>query len=609
LNLIAHVRQLFAIASQPIRWRLFALLVVMVLAAVLEVAGIGAIFPLFQVMLEPAQLKRIAAFHPAFTEMTLRTFLIGACVLILATFAAKTVTVLLASWLKWRVQGYIYRQLSVTLFRSYIRSPLSFHARNRGSDLLRNLTSHVAHTSQYGFLGVVDFAADALTCAAIFLLLAFVQPVVSLLALATVASLSMIYVRIGHPYFLQWGKALSAASGRVYRMSLEPMIGIKTIKVLGREGYFEEHYERAVSDYASVSAKNAFQSTVPRQLLEIVAVFALVGIILWTVIKDGNLAALVAVLALFAAAVYRMAPAVVRMTTSLQNFGVAREAIDVVYAHISQAAGPASDTRPRIEAFTRDLVLESATFYYEGMDKPAIDDVDLVIRRGETVAFVGQSGAGKTTLADIILGLQGLDSGRMVIDGVVCTDPALVRRGIFGYVPQDTFLIDDTVRRNIALGIPDRDIDEAGVRRAIAAAAIEKVVADLPQGLDTVVGDRGLRLSGGQRQRIGIARAMYEDPEILVLDEATSSIDTTTEAEISDAVNRLRGRKTVIVIAHRLSTVRECDRVIFLKNGRLVDQGSFDDLVLINGDFAAMVRQMGGEQGSLLLPRERRLRG
>jgi ATP-binding cassette subfamily C protein len=208
---------------------------------------------------------------------------------------------------------------------------------------------------------------------------------------------------------------------------------------------------------------------------------------------------------------------------------------------------------------------------------------------------VGSSGAGKTTLVDVILGLQSLTSGTVAIDGIAYSSAAQIRRGIFGYVPQESFLTDDTIRRNIALGLPDDEIDDDLVSRAIAMAAIEDVIANLPRGLGTVVGDRGMRLSGGQRQRIGIARALYHDPQVLILDEATSSIDMTTEAEISAAVHELRGQKTVIVIAHRLSTVRECDRVVFFKNGRIVDEGQFDNLIQMNDDFADMVRRMGAD--------------
>jgi ATP-binding cassette subfamily C protein len=188
--------------------------------------------------------------------------------------------------------------------------------------------------------------------------------------------------------------------------------------------------------------------------------------------------------------------------------------------------------------------------------------------------------------------LHRLDSGTLTIDGAVYRDPALIPRGTFGYVPQDPFLIDDTIRNNIALGVPETEIDEDRIALAIETVALDKFVSGLPQGTETRVGDRGIRLSGGQRQRIGIARAMYADPDVLVLDEATSSIDLTTEAEITDAINRLRGSKTLIVIAHRLSTVRECDRIFYLNGGRIVDSGRYDELAAKNSEFAAMVRHM-----------------
>jgi ATP-binding cassette, subfamily B, bacterial PglK len=408
--------------------------------------------------------------------------------------------------------------------------------------------------------------------------------------------LSIVYIRYSQPYFIRLGRRYNEASGKMTKTASEALAGIKIVKVLGCEAFFERDYLRYVGEYCRLAGTNSFLGSVPRQILELIAVSLIIITVVWAVIHGGNAAATISVLALFAAAVYRLMPAMMRITASLQSLRVAHDAIETLHHHFSNVPPV-----PKLAAadggakcLKGEITLKDIRFRYDGAAGPTLDGISLVIRPGEVVGFVGPSGAGKTTLADVILGLYKAESGTLSLDGVVYEDPSLIPRGTFGYVPQDSFLIDDTIRRNIALGVRDSELDENLMRSAMAAAALDAFIQELPQGEHSMVGDRGVRLSGGQRQRIGIARALYEDPGILVLDEATSSIDMMTEAQISDAVNRLRGRKTVIVIAHRLSTVRECDRVFFLEKGRLIDEGSFDDLVRTNSDFAAMVRQMVG---------------
>ncbi len=595
MDSLTRAKKLFGLVNSTVHWRLFWVLAVLSAGAVLEILSIGALLPLLQAMLDPNEIRRFASIYPPLKEISSSALIVGGCFLVLAVFLVKVVVVSLGNWMKWRVQARVYQTLSAAIFRSYIEKPISFHVQSRATDILRNVTTNVAQTTQYGFLSIVDFLSDCLMCVGIFVLLSFVKPLISFLALTSIVVLAGIYIKIGNPYFSRWGRRLVATSGDMYRSAMEPLIGIKIIKVLGRESYFESQFAAAVTEYSDTNSANGFQNQVPRQLLEMIAVLALVSIVIWTVLSGGNISSMISILAVFAAAVYRMTPAIVRMAVALQNFRVAQEPIDLVYDAITQAQEKREFVArgQLIDRFSNEIVLKDATFTYPGTSRPAVDAVNLVIGRGEAVAFVGSSGAGKTTVVDIMLGLQSLTSGTIAIDGARYSSVDQLRKGLFGYIAQEAFLIDDTVRRNIALGLPDHEIDERRVAKAIAMAAIEDVVEGLPQGLDTIVGDRGMRLSGGQRQRIGIARALYPDPDILIMDEATSSVDVTTEAAISSAINRLRGEKTIVIIAHRLSTVRECDRLYFFKDGRIENEGRFDDLVRMNNDFAEMVQRLG----------------
>jgi ATP-binding cassette subfamily C protein len=589
-----QISKMFALIDRRFRGQLALLLVVTVVVSSLEVAGIAAIFPLFQLILDPNRIVGAAWFQRIFGAVAPSQVFLWACALVLVLFIAKFAISTFAMWLKWHLQSRLYRHLSGTLLKSYLESPLPFHLQHGAMELLRNLTAYVAQATQFSLLGLIDLASDGLVCIGIFTALVFVQPAVSFAAIVFVVAVAFTYLWIGHPYFMRWGRRYKVASGKIYQIAMEAITGIKTVKVLGLEDYFERQYRTFNSEFSNIQKKNAFTSALPRQILELSAVGGLIGVIVWTVLQQRNPATIVPVLAVFAAAAYRLMPAVVRMTTTLQNLRFSHDAVEVLYTDIARTrTSVRSPVSRRARHFAREIVLKDVSFSYTGTKRPALDRINIVIRRGEAVAFVGATGAGKTTLADLILGLHKLDSGVLTIDDVSYHDPALIPRGTLGYVPQDPFLIDDTIRNNIALGIPDKEIDSARLRDAVANAALEELVRELPQGLETVVGERGVRLSGGQRQRIGIARAIYADPDILVLDEATSSIDMTTEAEISNAIARLHGTKTVIVVAHRLSTVRECDRIFYLKAGHVVNSGSYDELIRLNPEFAEMVRQMG----------------
>jgi ABC-type multidrug transport system fused ATPase/permease subunit len=596
-KMLDQARKVLALIEPRFRGPLVLLLFVTVSASLLEVISITAVLPMFDIMLDPERMGRAEWFHGIFGDTAPRSVFLWACLAIVVLFVAKSCVSTFAIWLKWQLQSRLYQDLSGTLLRSYLNSPLSFHLHHGPPELLRNLGQFVSQTTQYGFLGLVDLTSDGLLCGGIFVALTFVEPLISSIAFLFIGTLAALYVLIGQPYFIRWGRRYKAASGRVYQIAMEPFTGIKTVKVLGCEDFFEQQFRRVNSEFCDILRNNAVTGAMPRQLLELVAVSSLVGMIIWAILDRRDPATLIPILAVFAAAAYRIMPAVVRMTSTLQNFRFSHEAIEILYADVMRAKTVAGGVAapPRKQNSGGDIVLSGASFTYDGAKHPALDGVDLTIRSGEVVAFVGSSGAGKTTLADVILGLHRLDCGMLSIDGTRYANSALIPRGTFGYVPQEPFLIDDTIRRNIALGLPDNEIDEDRLQTAIKLAAADRFVSELPHGLDTVVGDRGVRLSGGQRQRIGIARAMYADSDIFVFDEATSSVDTTTEAEITNAIGRLHGMKTIIVIAHRLSTVKQCDRIFYLKAGRIVDFGRYDELIRLNADFAAMVRQMDFE--------------
>jgi ABC-type multidrug transport system fused ATPase/permease subunit len=597
-GLIGQVRKVLDFIDQKYRRWVVLLMALSVISSILEVLSITAILPLFQVLLDPAHATRNHWLQRYFGEVQPSYFFLIVCAGIFSLFAMKSAVLLSASWLQYWIQARMYENLSCRLLNFYLESPLSFHLRHNSPELLRNVTSYVSQATQYGFLGLVNLTSDVLLGIGIVILLVWLEPRISLVAAAGLGLIASIYIMLGQPYFLRLSRRYKTASAKVLRVANESLVGVKTLKTLGREDYFEDLYRHYVAEFCRVLQMNSFVAVVPRQALELIAVGALLGLLSWPVLNGRDPVGVISIMAVFSVAIYRLMPAVVRIATTLQNMRFGYDAIEVVHAGIMYVRAT-KRTRPsvHIASLPVEISLRGVTFSYEGANRPALDSINLDIRNGEAVALVGSSGAGKTTLADLILGLHKPDSGAVVINNVDYSDPSAIPSGTFGYVPQDSFLIDDTIRRNIALGIPDDEIDDAQLARAVTASALDEFIAGLPNGVDTLVGDRGVRLSGGQRQRIGIARAMYVNPNVLVLDEATSSIDSTTEADISAAINRLHGRKTLIIIAHRLSTIRECDRVVFLDQGRLAASGRYDEVIKKNASFAAMANQLATNTG------------
>jgi ABC-type multidrug transport system fused ATPase/permease subunit len=335
-----------------------------------------------------------------------------------------------------------------------------------------------------------------------------------------------------------------------------------------------EQYRVHNAQSARVGQLQATLQQLPRLWLELLAVSGLATLVITMLVQGRALEAVLPTLGLFAAAAFRLIPSVNRVLGAIQALRYGLAMIDTLHAEFNLAASEVADTCAPIVPFRAALELNKVTYAYPGAFVAALTEISLVIRHGESVGFIGSSGSGKSTLVDILLGLLKPDSGEVRVDGEEIQHALRNWQNQIGYVPQSIYLTDDTLARNVAFGLPTAQIDQAAVWRAIRAAQLEEFVHSLPMELDTLVGERGIRLSGGQRQRIGIARALYHDPVVLVLDEATSSLDTTTEREVMQAVRALQGRKTILIVAHRLSTVEHCDRLYRLEQGRVVEEGT-----------------------------------
>jgi ABC-type multidrug transport system fused ATPase/permease subunit len=356
---------------------------------------------------------------------------------------------------------------------------------------------------------------------------------------------------------------------------------VKDVLLLGREQDFLDQYQLHNVASARASRNHDTLHQTPRLALELLAVLGLAIFVLVKLRSGVAVDSLVPTIGLFAAAAFRIMPSANRVISAGHHVQYALPALSTLYNELAPAADGVVSRQPPPApmALQHSIRMTGVTFTYPGAPNPALSQVELTIAPGTTVGFIGGSGAGKSTLVNVLLGLLPPDSGRVEVDGVdIAAQPRSWQRNI-GYVPQTIFLTDDSLRRNIAFGIPADRIDEAAVMRAVSAAQLEEFVGSLPEGLATSVGERGVRVSGGQLQRIGIARALYHNPSVLVLDEATSSLDTLTERGVMRAVGALHGQKTIIIVAHRVSTLQDCDRIFKLEEGRLVAQGDARSMI------------------------------
>lgn len=595
--MIGTYRKLFSLFDQTERRRFWILTGVMLLVAAAEIAGISAVLMLLNVLAAPetiqssrtlSWLMQLSGLESAFS------FQIGLSILVLCVVMAGLTVKALGTYATIRfslMRGYA---ISSRLLAVYLSQPYAWFLDRNSAELEKNVLTEVDGLVDRVVLPCLRLVANSLLVLAILGLLLMVDPLVTLFSGGVLGlGYGLIYLRFrGRLHRL--GQVMMDAFENRFLVAQEATGGIKDVKLMGLEATYVRSYSAAARTAAQSGATMGAMSELPRFALEAITFGTMLALILLLLLKSGgNVTEIVPTLGVIAFSTMRLLPCLQQIYHALVALRGATAILDAIVADFrSTPALPLADavrTEPlRLE---RALELDGVSFAYAQAEKPTLRGVDLTIPARTTVGIVGGTGAGKTTLVDLILGLLTPDEGELRVDGVRIT-PENMRawQGTLGYVPQTIFLTDDTIASNIAFGVPKDEIDMAAVERAARIAALHDfVVSDLPQGYLTFVGERGVRLSGGQRQRIGIARALYRDPTLLIMDEATSALDNITERVVMEAVNRIRADKTIILIAHRLTTVKTCDTIFLMERGRLLAQGSYDELLAGNATFRRMV--------------------
>jgi ATP-binding cassette, subfamily B, bacterial PglK len=583
------------------RWKLGALVGAMIATGILQTAGVASITPFIALAANPdlvVENERLARVYDGLGFETPRAFLLFLGAVVFVVIGTANAFMALTTWATLRFVAATQHRLSERLLGRYLAQPYAFFLGRNTARLSKTLLSEVKEVIRGVVVPGMDVLTRAITAAFIIALLLVVDPALALLVAATLSgAYALVYVLVRRRQRALGQRRVAAQAGR-YKAASEAFGGIKDVKVLGREGYFLQRFREASHEYSRVNASSAVVGELPRFGLETIAFGGILVIVLYLVQTRDTLAEVLPLLALYAVAGYRLMPAFQHVFVGLNRIRFHTAALDDLHADLIDPApalaGAAREaTAPEARPLTleREIRFDDVSFVYPGSRGPAVRGIDLIVPAGQMVGLVGTTGSGKTTLADLLLGLFEPSDGRILVDGVPLGGATVGGwRTQLGYVPQSIYLCDDTVTRNVAYGIPDDEIDRAAVERAVRAAHLERFVESLPEGYDTVVGERGVRLSGGERQRLGIARAIYHDPALLVLDEATSALDSATEEAVMRAIHELRAQRTIVIIAHRLTTVRLCNVIYVLADGAVSAQGTYDSLAETSQAFRALAR-------------------
>jgi ATP-binding cassette, subfamily B, bacterial PglK len=576
------IAKLWVLFNAKEKKRFLILFFMLIIAAIFETAGIGLIVPFVGIVTNPTMIQEqpiLASIYNLFNFQSNNTFILFAVGILLTVFIIKNAYLLFYYYVQYRV---IYNQkvkLSRTMFKAYLTKPYTFHLQRNSAELLRNVNGEVSKVFDGILLSFFQLLTEILVILAILTLLVATAPLATITSGALLGASVLLFFKIFRNKITFLGKENQRVNKEVIKSVKQGLGASKEIKVSGIENYFVESYTKQSKILARNSITKSIIDQVPRLFIETLLVSIVLITMIILVFQGTDTSQLVATMSLFAMAAFRLMPSITRIVATLTNIRFSLPALTVVHKDLDKKKR--LDEKPQKESnpvrvndhertFHDSIQLDSVTFRYPNQKEHSIKNVTLRVPIGSSVAFVGTSGAGKTTIVDIILGLLEPEEGKVLVDGKELSKLQEVWKQKIGYIPQSIYLSDESIRKNIAFGINENDIDDVAVNRAIEDAQLKDFISSLPEGLGTVVGERGVRLSGGQRQRIGIARALYHNPEIIFLDEATSALDNETETEIMKAIDGLKGEKTLIIIAHRLSTIQNCDIVYKVDQGKLI---------------------------------------
>ena len=588
-------QNIFNLLSTKEKRKFKFLFIFFIITGIFEIAGIASIAPFMAVVSSPEIIQNnnyLNNFYNYFGFTSTNDFLVMLGVLVILLLVISNSIAALTTW---KVSSFANNQshvLSVKLLNSYLSNSYEFFLNNNSSTLEKNILSEVFRGVSGVMLPALLLIVKLIIVTFILILLIVVNPTITFASIFILGGLYLLMYKFMRSYLMEIGISFTKVDSERYKLVVEILSGIKNLKLNGNESEFVKQYSIPSKLHAKYTTQNSLITQMPRYLVETISFSGIVGIIIYFIYQGEKANEVIPLISIFALASYRLAPALQQIYHSISQIKYTLPAINLLINDIKD------DNEILFKAFSdkgfpeykSSLVLNNISFGYLNSNRDSLCNISIEITPNTTIGIVGGTGSGKTTLVDIILGLLIPTTGNILIDGIALDEnnTALWQRNI-GYVPQDVFLIDDTIIRNIAFAATDNNISIEEIKSVCRVAGISKFIEGLPEGYQTVVGERGAKLSGGQVQRIGIARALYKNPNVVVFDEATSALDNITERAVMEAVNNLSHKKTIIMIAHRLSSIRNCDTIYVMDKGRIVDSGSYDELVNTSTIFQKML--------------------
>lgn len=577
------IKQLAYIMNRKQQKQCIGAFIAMMVAAIFETLGVSVIIPFIISMTQPNTLMQ-NKYVMKITELLGITTVTGLMALmaigVIIVYTAKNAIILLSNYIQIRFRNNLEKDLSVLMLDSYMKRPYTYFLKVNSGDILRGVNSDISGVAQI-VDGFFSFFSELFTFVLICVFLIYLNPVIAI-GLIIAMSLCAILIIFGFKGRInKLGKKAREVFARRFAYANQAVGGIKEITVMQRRECFTKQYAEASEVAARCNTSYQFTSRVPGKIIEIVFIASIVLMCTIGLKGDLNIVDIIPQLSAIAVACVRILPSVSTMTASINTLVYYRMTLDSACDNVKKAESYEKWLQSYREEKEKDIdgyegkteflnkiSIEHIKWKYENTETYVLNDLSLKIKKGEAIGLIGESGAGKSTLADVILGLLKPQEGTVTVDEFDVFAMPKQWSKMIGYVPQMVFLADDTIRNNIAFGLPEKQIDEEQIWKALEQAQLKAFVEKLPLGLDTMVGERGIKFSGGQRQRVAIARALYYNPEILVLDEATSALDTDTETAVMEAIDALQGHKTLIIVAHRLTTIRNCDKVYEIRNGK-----------------------------------------
>lgn len=573
-------KQLMYILDKKQKRNMVVIFFVILLGAALETLGVSVMLPFMQMLTTPQKLMGkgyIRFFADMFGIRDAAGVTGMTCAAMVLVYVIKNIGLTISGYLQTRYSTQIIRQISCQTMYSYMHRPYQFFVDTSSGEIIRGVSGD-AVTIRQVIINMFKFLSEALVVVLVGIYVIMADPLMAfgIIIICSVCFLGIVYVLKNQMSKL--GFLAREADSETNKAAIQIVYGIKDIFVRQKRDMFLEAYGRAVEKSCRANTGYTFACLLPERIIETMCISGIIIVVMIRIVMGVNTEEFIPMLAVLAVAAFRILPSISRITGYASGFIFQRPALAAAYENIKASR----EYMASLELTSRDMELgnEGVSFNssievnklawaYDEKSKNVLDGVDLAVKKGETVGIVGESGAGKSTLCDILLGLYRPQKGTVSVDGYNISDIPYSWSKMMGYVPQMVYLLDDTIRNNVAFG--EKSIDDDDVWRALEQASLKSFVMGLPEGLDTITGERGIKLSGGQRQRVAIARALYNKPDILILDEATSALDNETEASVIEAIEQLKGSVTMIIIAHRFTTIRKCDRIMKIENGKIIE--------------------------------------